>query len=103
MAARQILGRWGYECGCDHCQGVYRVCLLCLAPKRPSGFSLDDECNWELYMAPPSERERLMQAIVRRGIRRICETTGKRWCGSRLVTSAEALTMLVERGILKGA
>lgn len=101
MAARQIYGRWGMECGCDECQCVYRFCLLCMAPKRPGAFSLDEECNWELYTAAPAERARLMDTIIRRSIRRVCETTGTRWCGGKRVTSAVALAMLTESGILK--
>jgi len=65
--------------------------------------AVDDDCNWLIYTADPAEREQLMDLIVRRSARQVCETTGKHQCGGRLVAKDEALTMLAGRGILEAA
>jgi hypothetical protein len=79
MAAKKVYGRWGMECGCDYCQVVYRICLLCMAPKRAGAFSTCEECNWIYYTAPVAEQRSLMTLMVSRSTQRVCETTGRRW------------------------
>ena len=84
--AKEKLGRFGLECGCDYCQIVYRQCLLCLAPKPPGAFPVDAACNADFLVdAKPEEHDRNINLIVKRMQARTCSEDGRRWhLGKRL-------------------